>query len=70
LLDHFDNPAVKDAMGPQSDKYYDGGIDIVIYGEVSEATKAAVLERGIDNVTYHPKILGYGNFSESNPFAV
>jgi len=57
-------------MGPQSDKYYDGGIDIVIYGEVSEATKAAVLERGIDNVTYHPKILGYGNFSESNPFAV
>ena len=47
LLFHFDNPPVIDAMGPETEKFYDGGIDIHIYGEVASVTKAEVAKRGI-----------------------
>ena len=58
LLFHFDNPPVIAAMGPETEKFYDGGIDIHIYGEVAEETKAEVRKRGIE-ISFHSKQLGY-----------
>ena len=59
IIAHFDNGEVKKAMSPElNEKFYDGGMDIHIYGTVTDEIKKEIEKRNI-KIIYHDRVLGF-----------